>query len=297
MRTTAPASSLADYGLKSSTLTTSIDEVTHRLILTVMGLEKHGKTRFCLSAPDPLAYLHTDVGDEGLLQMFKKHGKRLIVGDYHVESPSPSLKGDDMIQAIAEACRPKWEAFKSDYLQALKSPKIRSVVVDTGTGVWELRRLSKFGKLTQVPPVMYGQINSEMSLLITAARHSDKNVLWIHRMKPEWEDYTTSKGQSASRKTGQMERTGYRDIGYEVQSNLMVYRGNLNKQGWPVPQTAGEFRVKILDCRLLDGVADSNLAGEVLEGEMFCDFPHVAALAFGDDPEEWMDECYRRMHK
>jgi hypothetical protein len=162
--------------------------------------------------------------------------------------------------------------------------------------VWELRRLSKFGKLTQVPPVLYAQCNAEMSLLIAAARNSDKNVIWIHRMKPEWEDYKTDKGQTASRRTGHMERVGYRDIGYEVMSNLMVYRGDLDKKGWPTAQSQGSFQVKILDCRQLDGELASDIAGEVLEDEM-CDFPHVAALAFGDSPENWMDECYRKMHR
>jgi len=55
------------------------------------------------------------------------------------------------------------------------------VVVDTGTGVWEMRRLSKFGKLIQVPPVLYMQCNSEMSILVSKAMKSDKNVIWIHR--------------------------------------------------------------------------------------------------------------------
>lgn len=295
------ASTLSDFGLSpsSTSLTTTIEDCPKRLILSVMGLEKHGKTRFALTAPDPLVYLATDTGDEGLLQTFKARGKRLAVGDYHVAKVIElgQERDEKVVQAIADACRPKWQAFKHDYLAALKAPKVRSIVVDTGTGVWELRRLSKFGTLSQVPALFYGQINAEMSLLLTAARHHDKNVIWVHRMRPEWEDKTDKKtGRTQGQKTGRYERMGYRDIGFEVMANLLVYRGELDSKGSPRPQARGEFAVEIQDCRNLSGEPTLDLAGETLEGEM-CDFPHVAALAFGDNPANWQDDCYRRMNK
>ena len=42
-----------------------------RLIVSVEGLEKRGKTHFAMTAPPPIAYFDMDIGAEGVVNKFE----------------------------------------------------------------------------------------------------------------------------------------------------------------------------------------------------------------------------------
>ncbi len=50
--------------------------------------------------------------------------------------------------------------------KALESKEIKSIVIDTASEAWELVRLARFGKLTQVMPQHYGPVNTEFRDMI-----------------------------------------------------------------------------------------------------------------------------------
>lgn len=276
-----------DIGLNSPHFANASAEITPRIIANIEALEKSGKTTFCLTAPDPIVVFNLDRGLEGIAQHAIAAGKRIIVAGldqgkgkmpaYYFAKPKlavgKSQKDIGYTQQVADRAREVWRQYKEDYEEALNS-KARTLVMDTGSGAYELARYAAFGKLTQVKPHHYGPLKQEFQGLIHRAYDFDKNVLWIHRLKPEWADTVSADGTKESVKTNRLERAGYSDMGFEVQANVRLGKEVDKKR-------KVHFKATILDCRLNQG-----LDGEELVDEM-CTFPFFASLVFGNDPSEW----------
>lgn len=276
-----------DIGLLSPHFAPAVEDITPRMILNLEALEKCGKSTFALTAPGPIVVFNLDRGLEGIAQHAIKQGKRVIVAGvdqgrgkmpaYYFAKPKleagKNRNDAGYVQETAKRARIVWRQFKEDYEEALGS-KARTLVVDTGTGAYELARYAAFGKLTQVLPIHYGPLKAEFQGLIHRGYDFDKNVIWIHRLKPEWTDTITQKGEKASVKTGRLERAGYSDMGFEVQANVRLEKYLDKKKGV-------HFKATVLDCRLNQG-----LDGLELEDEM-CSFPFLAATVFENDPDEW----------
>lgn len=207
--------------------------VQDRMIVSVRGLEKQGKTHFALTAPDPIAVFSLDIGTEGVVSKFKRDGKKIIIKDL-------STGGD------ADEGEKVWEGFKKAYSACLQDSQVKTVVIDTETELWELIRLARFGKLTQVMPYHYGPVNGEYRKVIREAYDSSKNLILLHKMKPKYVN---------DKRTNEYERAGFNDVGFLAQVNCQVYRD-------PVDE-GGEFNLEILDCR-----QNADASGEVLSGPM-----------------------------
>lgn len=279
----------SDIGLKSAHFAAASVEITPRIIANIEGLEKAGKSTFTMTAPDPIIIFNLDRGLEGIAQHALGSGKKVIVAGldqgkgkmpaYFFLKPKPPGKSKDLsyvrsyVQEVADRSRDVWRQFKEDYEEALNS-EARTIVIDTGTAAYELARYAAFGKLSQVKPHHYGPLKQEFQGLVHRGYDFDKNVLWIHRLKPEWADTIDKQGEKTSVKTGRLERAGYSDMGYEVQSNVRVQKTVDKKRGT-------RYSATILDCRLNQG-----LDGLDLEDDM-CNFSYFAATVFGTNPSEW----------
>lgn len=223
-------------------------EPKRRLLVSVRGLEKTGKTHFSLTAPGPIAFFDLDMGTEGVVSKFQALGKKILLN-----------------KVTPDMAETEWPRFKEAFRAALASRQIKTIVWDTETEVWELVRLCKFGKLTQVMPYHYGPVNNEYRKLLRETYDSGKNLILLHKMKPKYID---------DKRTREYERAGFNDIGFIAQVNAIVYRDPTDE--------GGEFNLEILDCR-----QNSDAAGEVLLGEM-ASFPYLASLAFPDtNPGDW----------
>lgn len=219
------------------------DAVRRRLIMSIEGLEKSGKTHLALTAPGPIALFDFDTGLEGVVGKFTPT-KEIYVKDY--VGASEAGRGD-----YAQV----WEKCRLEFKTLLKHPPLRSVVVDTDTERWELLRMARFGKLDQIMPQFYGPVNSEYRGLVRDAYASDKNVILLHKMKTVWVKNT---------RTDDVERSGFGEMGYLVQINVRTWRDD-----------DGVFHAYIKDCR-----QNPNVAGMDLTGEM-CDFNVISDLIFG----------------
>lgn len=215
--------------------------VKQRLIAHVMGREKSGKTNFSLTAPDPIILFDFDYGLEGVVHKFAT-SKKIYTSEYRIHEISPG-------KFVAE-----WDRFKNEFKIALNDPEVRSVVWDTGTEVWELLRMARFGKLTQVMPHNYGPVNAEMRGLIRDAYSSDKNFIIVNKMT---EQYLNDKP------TGKFVFQGFKDIPYSSQINIHTQRNEDN-----------EFQATIVDCR-----QNAAVMGIVLEGPLV-DFQVVLDMVF-----------------
>lgn len=255
--------------LKRTTFKPATDEAKRRLIVCVQGLEKRGKSHWALTAPDPIAYMSLDIGTEGVVNKFingELAAKEIYLSTYR-NFVKRNSKGEVDTKATGDQAEKEWGKFVKDYETALDMG-VRTVIVDTGSEMWELLRLSAFGKLDQVPSFMYGPVNGAFRELVRQAYDNDTNLILIHKYKKQY------KGSEWS---GKFERAGFGDVGYLSQVVVECERKPIKKNG-----EGGEFVTKVLDCR-----QNANLVGEEYEEE-FSTFQMLACdVIQGSTPDEW----------
>ena len=222
--------------------------VRNRLLLSVDGLTGVGKTHFALTAPDPIVVFDLDVRTEGVIHKFAD--KKIVVAKYRL----PIL--DDQPIDIA-ATQQLWANFKKVFKKALVSGA-RTIIIDTGTEAWELIRLARFGKLTQVQPYHYGPVNAEFRGLLRTALEceADVNVILVHKKKSKYVN---------DKRTDDFERAGFSDMDFMVQVAVDIEYGEMED---------GEIGsiCTITKCGL-----DVSMLGFTLEGDM-CTFPCLAQI-------------------
>lgn len=221
-------------------------ERPYRLVASVNGREKTGKTHFGLTAPGPIFFINIDIGTEGVLDKFQEAGKQIYV--YDVRVPRTAAK---------DVYVPMWENLKAIF-QKVYQAGAGSVVVDTDTEVYELARLAKFGKLAQVMPQHYTEVNNEYREILRLAYDSSMNSVFIHKMKPKYIN---------NARTNEYEMSGFADMGYNSQINIIMNREDTDEG--PV------FSAFIKDCRHNPAVN-----GEWLRGPM-CDFEFLLGMVHG----------------
>jgi hypothetical protein len=280
-----------------------------RVVIAVDGLDKHGKTRFALSAPKPLVYLDFDIGKEGVIEKAPNPGG-IITSEPFLFLPSEITfdidNEDERTKKVMAAADPQLTRFRKTYLSCLRQPllsrngrklKARTVVVDTGTEAWQLLRLCYLGKISQVKPHHYVEVNGLMRDLVRAAFESDVNVIWLHKLKAEWKDNAEGKG----RKTGTLERDGFEGMSYLVQANLLCYR----VPAWQAEEATvkwksgeGSFQIPLdprdtddLGFRLVVGNSrhDPGLESLILSNDNIS-FPTIARMMLpATSEEDWLD--------
>lgn len=211
--------------------------VYQRLIVNAEGEEKSGKNHFAFTAPGPIYEHSFDIGNEGVVQKFQSK-KKIYIAEYELELQP----GEGTDKEVATAADKVWSEFLANYHDGLNSCGNGTTLVDTGTEMWELLRLARFGKLTQVMPHHYGPVNKEMQEAIREGFGHHCNVIFLHKLKDEWENYTDSSGKEKGRKTGKKARVGFSDIPFLVQVNLQCQRVD-NEGG------GSSFQITVEDCR------------------------------------------------
>lgn len=219
-------------------------KVKDRIILSISALEKCGKTHFSLTAPSPIAFFSTDVGEEGVVSKFRDKSIFIMYLNRFEESDS-----DVTEQASKEFIR-----FRTAYLRVFREPDIKTIVWDTATEIWELLRLARFGRLTQVMPYQYGPVNAEFRALIREANDHDKNLILLHKMRPVYIN---------DKRTDKYERSGFSDTGFLVQINAEMFYED------------GEFTLRVKDCRQNPALAGVELTGPI------CNFDVLKSMALG----------------
>lgn len=208
----------------------------HRLIVSAEGEEKSGKNHFAFTAPGPIYEHSFDIGNESVIQKFQDE-KQIYLAEYGLALQP----GEGSPQEVADAADKVWSQFMSNYRDGLASCGQGTTMVDTGTEMWELLRLARFGKLTQVMPHHYGPVNKEMQEAVRLAFSHSGNAIFLHKMKDEWENFVEG-GKEKGRKTGRKVRVGFNDMPFLVQVNARCERQDVEGGG-------SEFLINIEDCR------------------------------------------------
>jgi hypothetical protein len=226
--------------------------VKRRLILSLEGLEGCGKTRFTLTAPAPIAFINFDMGLEGIVEQFQEQ-KAIYVATVKLDFTGGAR------DKIIEAAEKELAKVETNYQTALR--QARTIVIDTGSELWELLRLAAFGKLDKVMPHQYAEVNQSMQRLIKLAYDSDANLLLTHRLKEQWIN---------DKKTGLYEFAGMKDIPYLVQAHARMWTDD-----------AG-YHLKVGKSR-----QNATVVGLELVNEMIT-FPQLAGFVFPEsDAKDW----------
>jgi hypothetical protein len=252
----------SDYGKLLGAGFSEMEEVEiSRLMFSTSGMEKEGKTHFAFTGPGPIAVISTDTGTLATAQKFIKTGKVIYPCYLKVDKNAKKAEWDK-----------EWTKAANAFDAVVESDKIRSLVVDTGSGIWDLLRLHLFGKLTQVMPHHYTEANAEMRQLVRRVYDNRLDLVstWIHKVKKE---YRSDKKGEKDMWTGAYEFAGWKDFGYEADANILSFRRNDN-----------EFVARVKDCRHEPTLNGMEFAGE--ENNI----PYLASLMLPDiDPATWED--------
>jgi len=224
---------------------------TRRICLSVEGREKCGKTRFALTAPGPIVYFNLDDGLDRVQPNVQFPELDLRIVDV------PSVAKDGHPDMIADEALKVWTWLKLQHVKALDAA--RTVVYDSFTEVWELARLARFGKLTQISPQHYGPVNREFHEFIREFSKRNTNLILLHKVMPEFENKSA------------MERKGFSHVGFDVDDFVRVDR-----------DADGKFFVQVIE-------SGNNSA---LKGKIFSEpsntFPDIAMAMFpNSSPLDW----------
>lgn len=223
----------------------STDGIIPRLIASVEGKQGSGKTHFALTAPDPIAFINLDRGDEGVIEKF---------GDKKISTAYIRPVGTE------EGAKQQMKIFSEayDYSVLSEESEFRTVIVDTNSVLWELLRMSLFGSLKAMP-TNYMEPNLKMANIARKAAESDKHVIFLHRLKEEW---------GAKGPTGNFVFSGHKEMPYLVQAVIRLERGDSNPE---------DYNAVITRCR-----HNTALIGRKFPKPV-CSFPMVASTILKAD--------------
>ena len=232
------------------------------ILISIEGLQKTGKTEFGLSMPGPLYILNLNLSLVGVIEKHVKSGKELYVQE--IQIPLTKDLPGQAFTLLSGAATDQWRKAILSLQEAIKDPDIKSIFIDTGSELWDLLRVARLGKLTQVLPVQYAAVNAEFRQLLQILLTCKKNVVISHKVKPEYVN---------DQKTNRFERSGFGDIGYDVQADLRSDR-DLKKDG------ADQYSITFGDCR-----ANNEVKGKVLSGNSY-NFLNVVKAIYPETTEE-----------
>lgn len=247
-----------------------------RLLIGTEGLPDTGKTEFAMSAPGPGIMLCLDRGIDGVLDNQEPPATR---------SPNFAHKVISVPLATSVA-QPifleYWRDFYADYKKSLANVDARTVVLDGDSDSWELQRLAEFGKLTQIPPILYTTVNAARRAMIARAYDSGKIIIATNKLKKSYKTKYKPDGQplvdSSGKEIREWDGINYDRQGFEDQDYLwqIQLRHLFN------PAKA-EWGLRILKCKVDKHVVGLELWGGDCNFASLVEvcYPHVPASEWG----------------
>ena len=111
-----------------------------------------------------------------------------------IDAPGAGTKNQTNVDPDAPGFLQYWEKFKRTYYKALDNKDAATVCIDGDSDTWELQRLAAFGKLTQIPSILYTDVNAARRALVSRGWQSGKNVIATNKVKQRWVDKLDSSG-------------------------------------------------------------------------------------------------------
>ena len=173
-----------------------------RIIASIEGTDKTGKSHLALTAPRPIMYIDLDVGTEGVIHKFQ--GEDLMV--YQVEQPERLGSSQELMGRYGEI----WATVQDKISEALAMNE-GTLIIDTFTEAYDICRLAHFGKMSQVQPHQYGVAYADLREVMRKVHQSKMSCILLHKMGSNFN-------------TGEPEMKGWNDIPHQVQVTLRTDR-------------------------------------------------------------------------
>lgn len=252
------------------------------------GLEGTGKTRFGCTMP------HSD-GVIGLLAIDKKSKRTFqqmadLMDVPYIANTKPFISDNDLMKMAIKSQddtdgtdkkQAEVKAFYKGVVDSVfeaggklaSSSNVESIVVDTGSQLFQWILFKHFGRTIKIPPTSRGPVNQDMIDFVNMMR--TKNSYFIHRASPIWKDTgrVDKQGNAIKEPTGKFEPDGFRGIGGHLTVNLEFESrtvGAVDRQRGDALEK--KFRVKVHKCQtnaLLEGMdlVEYGLSGEEITWE------------------------------
>lgn len=251
---------------------------TRRLMIGTDGPANTGKTEFLLSAPGPGIVLALDRGFDAMLDN---------------PEPPPTRREDFAFKVIpvpkatqfgsAREYLNYWAAFWQEYIKALTNDDARTVGIDGDSDSWELQRLATFGKLTQIPPIMYTDVNAARRAMYARAFDSGKIIIATNKIEAEYKPALDAQGNIKVGNDGKeirewdgksYRRQGFRDQDYlwTIQLRHLYEPAGINRL--TKKETLERWGILIMKCKV-----NRSLEGMTLWGQD-CNFPSLVQVVF-----------------
>jgi hypothetical protein len=238
-------------------------KTTGRLILSLVGLEKTGRSTIALSSPGDIAYIDINEGTEGIIEGYPNVWRKR----YNIKAKYRRDK-----TACQEACA----EIDEDYDAMLhKEPTIRTIVCDTWNEYVTMYRIGQWGRAVQPPEARhkYAEVNPHFDEFILKAFNADKNVVLINEAK---EKYVNDKWDGVSYK-----RDGYNSTAKRVQAEVWTYKSADTPPNFTMRITDSRFKGWLTGKEITNIVDEDN--GKIIVGGM----PELLALFHGGSEEDW----------
>lgn len=211
------------------------------MICAIWGAEKTGKTTLALTFPPPIVHFDIDVGGFSRAAMSNSNGDYILGNGMKVKAKSepfavplqiskllgkgaadPSIRISPKVVGMREL----WQRFLQAYVAALEDKTVNTIIIDSGTGLWEIVRQSylqekqEAQEINGVIPanvkyreslqsIEYAEPNNRMRSVIYAPRTFNKNLILTHYPREVYAQRLTERGVMDV-PTGQFEIDGYK---------------------------------------------------------------------------------------
>lgn len=251
-------------------------EFTRRnLFIVIDGEEKTGKTHLALTAAQSgFSTLVHDLND-GLDGVVQKRVKEVGAGKIKVaHHPIPD---GQTVDAQRDKAKTEWADFAKDFRDGMAKHRVN--IIDSGTEIYKLSRMSEFGDVKQTKTgkgqLDYDAVYSKIRGLLRLFHASKSHLIVTHQLEEEWgTKKDPDSGKVKGYKTGRMVRDGFKEIPYMMQIGLRTKK---------VVDNDGLHFVATLEvCRF-----DPTIEGTEFTDDMF-DLPLIMSFVTGTDREVWL---------
>lgn len=253
---------------------TSISKDTGTMIVNLRGATGVGKTYTSLKTiPGPVVYLNGDRDNSLLLRRLRgpKFNREIISTPQYILKFKDDVVRGKAVDESANIARPVRDRFKAELVAALES-KVRYIVIDQSFFIYQMIRIARFGKLTEIAQILYSQTNWEMEQIIHQADNTGKVVIWLSLMEEIWEDFVDQ--------TPQGPRKGRRTSGKFTTAGYNKFDGAMGVVG----EMHYDMETGLRSITVIKGLQGM---GKVLEGKE-ATIPNLLALATGEPVEKWV---------
>lgn len=234
--------------LKLEGFTTNIrSTVDLSLVIGIFGPQGSGKTRFCATAPDPIGVVPLDRKSRfSIAKTMDELGKVVMMPNQdfirHAEPLKLALlEPKQAMEYYSEHCKKVMDAaFK------LNSHKdIQTVVIDTGTQLWEDLLFKNYGRNQRIMPRDRGAANQDMIDFLNAM--TGKHLILTHKAAEIW-----SGEGDAGKPTGKFKLSGFGHLSYHSTCVLEMKKNTLyNTETGSGGGKAWKWSLDVVDCQAM----------------------------------------------